>query len=53
MTQVRMVPWIRTFICRIVSISFSNKELEERFKNDIDEMYAMYGIEGGDNDDLQ
>ena len=48
-----MVPWIRTFICRIVSISFSNKELEERFKNDIDEMYAMYGIEGGDNDDLQ
>ena len=48
-----MVPWIRTFICRIVSISFSDKELEEQFKNDMQEMYAMYGLEGGDSDALQ
>lgn len=44
-----MVPWIRTFICRITDISFSNKELEEQFKNDIKEMYALYGLEGGDS----
>lgn len=48
-----IVPWIRTFICRITYISFSDKALEERFKNDIEEMYALYGLEGGDNDDLQ
>ena len=43
-----MVPWIRTFICRIVSISISNKELEEQFKEDIKAMYALYGLEGGE-----
>ena len=43
-----MVPWIRTFICRITDISFSNKLLEEQFKEDIRAMYIMYGIEGGD-----
>ena len=43
-----MVPWIRTFICRIVSISISNKELEEQFKEDIKAMYALYGVEGGE-----
>ncbi|MBQ9882215.1 MAG: WYL domain-containing protein [Synergistes sp.] len=44
-----LVPWIRTFICRITDISFSNKELEARFWDDINEMYAMYGLEGGDS----
>ena len=39
-----MIPWIRTFICRIIDINFSNKPLEEQFKRDIEEMYAMYGI---------
>lgn len=43
-----MVPWIRTFICRITDISFSDKELETQFKNDLKEMYAMYGLEGGE-----
>lgn len=41
-----MVPWIRTFICRITNIHFSNTELEEQFKKDIREMYALYGMEG-------
>lgn len=41
-----MIPWIRTFICRITYISFSNKELEKQFKNDIQEMYKLYGMEG-------
>lgn len=45
-----LVPWIRTFICRIVEIHFSNEELEEQFKSDIREMYALYGLEGGEED---
>ncbi len=43
-----LVPWIRTFICRITDISFSNPELERQFKDDLREMYALYGIEGGE-----
>jgi len=43
-----LVPWIRTFICRITDISFSNKPLEEQFKRDIKEMYTLYGLEGGE-----
>lgn len=40
-----MVPWIRTFICRITELHFSNKVLEKQFKKDIEKMYRMYGIE--------
>lgn len=40
-----MVPWIRTFICRITELHFSNRTLENQFKSDIEEMYRMYGIE--------
>ena len=43
-----LIPWIRTFICRITNISFSNKELENQFKKDIEDMYALYDVEGGD-----
>lgn len=39
-----MIPWIRTFICRIIDISFSNKEVERKFKSDLNEMYSAYGI---------
>lgn len=42
-----MIPWIRTFICRITDIHFSNEELEKQFKDDIKEMYVLYGL-GGD-----
>ena len=41
-----MVPWIRTFISRIESMNFSNRTVENRFKDDIREMYRMYGIDG-------
>ena len=41
-----MIPWIRTFICRITELNFSNKALEKQFKDDIKKMYRMYGIEG-------
>lgn len=48
-----MLPWIRTFISRITKISFSNQTVEEKFKADIYEMYRMYGIDGGETDDIQ
>ena len=39
-----MVPWIRTFICRIVKMNFSNRTVENQFKRDLEAMYRMYGI---------
>lgn len=39
-----MLPWIRTFICRIVKMNFSNRTVENNFKNDILKMYEIYGI---------
>ena len=39
-----IIPWIRTFICRIVQMSFSNRTQVNKFKEDLDEMYKMYGI---------
>ena len=39
-----MIPWIRTFICRITEMHFSNRTLENRFKADLEAMYKMYGI---------
>ena len=43
-----ILPWIRTFICRITRLNFSNRTLENRFKKDLQEMYRLYGIDGGD-----
>ena len=43
-----MIPWIRTFICRITELHFSNRTLENQFKSDIEKMYRMYGIEEAD-----
>jgi len=40
-----MIPWIRTFLCRITEIHFSNPILEARFKNDLRETYRLYGLE--------
>ncbi len=39
-----IIPWIRTFICRITHINFSNKTIERQFRNDLNEMYRIYGI---------
>ena len=39
-----MIPWIRTFICRIDKMNFSNRTIENQFKNDMKMMYRMYGI---------
>ena len=48
-----MIPWIRTFICRIVQMNFSNRTLENQFKKDLDDMYRMYGIGEEEQDDIQ
>ncbi len=42
-----LIPWIRTYICRISDIHFSDAGLEARFKHDLEEMYKLYGLEGG------
>ena len=39
-----MVPWIRTFICRITEMHFSNRTLENQFKADLEAMYRMYDV---------
>ena len=39
-----MIPWIRTFICRIIDMNFTSRTLETQFKSDLDAMYRMYGI---------
>lgn len=47
-----MVSWVRTFIGRITDFSCSNKKIEEKFKSDLQEMYALYGLEGGEENDI-
>ncbi len=42
--SAEMIPWIRTFICRIVKMNFSNRSIENQFKKDLEAMYSMYGI---------
>jgi len=41
-------PWIRSFICRIKRLNFSDPYLDKRFKKDIETMYEIYGIGGGE-----
>lgn len=41
-----MIPWIRTFICRITSLNFSNRTIENQFKQDILDMYTLYETDG-------
>lgn len=47
-----MLPWIRTFISRITRVNFTNHAAETQFKADIQEMYRMYGLDGGNNYDI-
>ena len=41
-----VIPWIRTFLCRITHIRFSNRTAENKFWMDLADMYQMYGIKG-------
>lgn len=45
-----MIPWIRTFICRITDIHISNPVVETQFKRDLEKMYQLYDIGGEEND---
>lgn len=45
-----MLPWIRTFIGRILSLKCTAKSVEKRFYADLDAMYHMYAITGNDMD---
>lgn len=39
-----MIPWIRTFLCRITSLHFSNRSAENQFRRDLSEMYELYDV---------
>ena len=39
-----MLPWIRTFISRITRLHFSNRTAENRFKEDLQALYDLYGV---------
>ena len=44
-----LIPWVRTFICRITHFECSDKILEQQFNFDLHRMYALYGLEGGED----
>ena len=39
-----LIPWIRTFICRIVQLDISNKTVENQFREDMAALYRLYGL---------
>ena len=41
-----LVPWIRSFICRITDVKFTSKALQKQFEADIKKMYSLYNIGG-------
>lgn len=45
---MELVPWIRTFIGRILKIESDNLELEKQFREDLEKLYEMYL--GGEED---
>ncbi len=48
-----LIPWIRTFICRIINIKFSNRNVGKNFKQDLKAMYKIYNLDnGGDSNDI-
>lgn len=45
---LELLPWVRTFLCRISHFECSNPGVESRFREDLERMYRMYGLEGGE-----
>lgn len=43
-----LIPWMRTFVGSIAEINFSNEALRQEFMADVNEMYRLYGLEGGE-----
>lgn len=48
--STEIIPWVRTFISRIVQLNFSNRTVENLIKQDIEQMYCLYGIIGDEKD---
>ena len=46
-----MLPWLRTFIGRILDLRCSSRYVQDRFYHDLDAVQAMYN--GGDDDAVQ
>lgn len=44
--EYEIVPWVRTFICRITDIKFTDKKLQKQYEEDIEKMYSLYNIGG-------
>ncbi|MCR5522089.1 MAG: WYL domain-containing protein [Clostridia bacterium] len=44
-----LLPWMRTFICRITQLKMTNSVAEEIFRKDLETMYRLYEI-GGDEE---
>lgn len=47
---LELMPWLRTFTGRVVSLHSDNPEVERRFWGDLEALWAMYG---GDSDAVQ
>jgi hypothetical protein len=47
---LEMVPWLRTFIGRIIEIEGSEKKIIGQFKKDIEALASMYNLGGGQQD---
>lgn len=43
-----MLPWLRTFIGRILSLECTAKSVERRFYQDLQTMYRMYNVQDAD-----
>ena len=39
-----LIPWIRTFICRITDLKFSDEKTKKQFDDDLEAMYELYGL---------
>lgn len=39
-----LVPWMRTFFGRMTSFRFSRRNLENRFRQDLEQLYALYEV---------
>ncbi len=46
-----MIPWIRTFLCRITELHFSNAATEKQFWDDVRAVYTLYGVGGEEKED--